>query len=232
MKHLIAVLTKWKILLLALVKPLGFWAPGVIALIDASSIPLPMDLIMAGYAWADRPHFYVYAIAAGIGSSIGALLPFYLGRAGGELFLLRRIDRKRYEKLRNRFERQELLAMIVPSIMPPPTPWKLFVFGAGVFDMRVSKFLLAVVIGRTLRYLVEGLLVVLYGPQIIDFMGKLIHRHLVLLLLGSVAIIGLLVWWLVRRALKKSPLQKEEVETVEEITSAIQTSIEEPFKKL
>lgn len=209
LKHLVALLAKWKILLLALVKPLGFWAPGLIALIDASSIPLPMDIIFAGYAWSDRPHFYIYAIAAAIGSSIGAFLPFYLGRAGGELFLLRRIDRKRYEKLRDRFERQELLAMIVPSMMPPPTPWKLFVFGAGVFDMKVSKFFAAVLIGRTLRYLIEGLLVALYGPEIIVFFGNMVHRHLAVLLFTSVALIGLLVWWLVRRAIKKSPIEDE-----------------------
>jgi len=203
LKRFIALLTKWKVILLAFVKPLGFWGAGVIAFIDASSIPLPMDLIMAGYAWSDRWHFYLYAILAGVGSSIGALIPYYLGRAGGELFLLRRIDRKRFESLRDRFERQEMMAMIIPSMMPPPTPWKLFVFGAGVFEMKAPQFLLAVFIGRTIRYLVEGLLTVLYGPKIIVLFGNLVHKHLILLLLGSLAFIGLIVWWLVWRALRE-----------------------------
>jgi uncharacterized membrane protein YdjX (TVP38/TMEM64 family) len=66
--------------------------------------------------------------------------PFLLGRAGGELFLMKRIDRARYEQLRDRFEKQEFLAMMIPSILPPPTPWKLFVFAAGVFEMKITRF--------------------------------------------------------------------------------------------
>jgi len=203
LKRLIALLTKWKVFLLAFVKPLGFGGAAVIAFIDASSVPLPMDLIMAGYAWHDRWHFYIYALLAGVGSSLGALVPYLLGRAGGELFLLRRVDRARFEKLRNRFERQEFLAMVIPSVMPPPTPWKLFVFGAGVFEMKVPQFLLAVFVGRTIRYTVEGLLTVLYGPKIIVLFGDLVHKHLILLLVGSCAFIGLIVWWAVRRAMRK-----------------------------
>ena len=63
------------------------------------------------------------------------LLPYILGRAGGELFLLKRVNRERYDRLRIRFEKQEFLAMAIPSMLPPPTPWKLFVFAAGVFEM-------------------------------------------------------------------------------------------------
>ena len=71
------------------------------------------------------------------GSAIGSLLPYYLGRAGGELFLLKRINRKRYEQLRDRFEKQEFLAIMIPAMMPPPMPVKLFEFAAGVFEMKV-----------------------------------------------------------------------------------------------
>ena len=106
MKHLAALFLKLSAYLAAVLKPLGFWGAGAIALLDSSSIPMPMDIIISGYVWADRSHFWLYAIMAAVGSSIGGLLPFYLGRAGGELFLLKRIDRARYEKLRDRFERE------------------------------------------------------------------------------------------------------------------------------
>ena len=85
---------------------------------------------------------------ASAGSAIGGLIPFLLGRAGGELFLLRRIDRARYEAMMARFEKQEFLAMAIPSALPPPTPWKAFVFGAGVFEMKIWHFMLAVFVGR------------------------------------------------------------------------------------
>ena len=94
---------------------------------------------MPAYVWADKKHFYLY-VAGGRGwIGAGRLGSFFLlGRAGGELFLMKRIDRARYEQLRERFEKQEFLAMMIPSILPPPTPWKLFVFAAGVFEMKMS----------------------------------------------------------------------------------------------
>ena len=134
---------------------------------------------MALWAWSDKKHFYVYALLAAAGSTLGGLVPFYLGRAGGELFLLKRINRARFESLRNQFEKQEFLAVMIPSLLPPPTTWKLFVFGAGVFEMRTLNFMLAVFIGRCIRFGVETALVVKYGPQIVNVvadLGKQIGR--------------------------------------------------------
>ncbi len=189
--------------MMAFVKPLGFWGMGVLATVDAAGLPLPMDLIMAGYAWADRWHFYLYALTAGVGSAVGALVPYFIGRAGGELILLRRMSRERFERIRARFERQEFVGMAIPSAMPPPTPWKLFVFGAGVFEMRVPKFMLAVFVGRTTRYMIEGLLTVLFGPKIIKLFEHAVKAHLVLLLVFSGLAIALLAWWLIRRQMRK-----------------------------
>ncbi|MGB6868425.1 MAG: VTT domain-containing protein [Acidobacteriaceae bacterium] len=151
---------------------------------------------MAGWAWADRRHFYLYAGLAAAGSAVGGLVPFFLGRAGGELFLLKRIDRARFEALRNRFEKQEFLAILIPSLMPPPTTWKLFVFAAGVFEMRTLAFVLAVFVGRLIRFGVESLLVIEYGPQIVNVVGDLAKKHLVLTLVLLVLIFGALGWWI------------------------------------
>jgi membrane protein YqaA with SNARE-associated domain len=162
LKRLAALFLKYKVILLAALKPFGYWGIGAIAILDSSSIPVPMDLIVAGYAWSDRRRVVLYVLMAAIGSAIGGLLPFFLGRAGGELFLLKRIDRQRYEQLRDRFERQEFLALLIPSMLPPPTPWKLFVFGAGVFEMRVRDFLGAVFLGRLIRFSLLSLLTIRY----------------------------------------------------------------------
>ena len=144
MKNLVALSNKYRILLLAFLKPLGFWGVGLIAVLDSSSIPVPMDLIVAGYAWNDAHRFYLYVLMASIGSAIGGLVPYWIGRAGGELFLLKRINRAKFDALRARFERQEFLAVMIPSLLPPPAPWKIFVFSAGVFEMRVPLYMLAV----------------------------------------------------------------------------------------
>ncbi len=199
-------MARWKFLILPALAKLGFWGVGIIALIDASTLPVPMDLILAGYIWADKAHFWVYCLMASAGSAIGGLLPYGLGRAGGELFLLKRVNRERFEKMRDRFERQEFLAVLVPSMLPPPTPWKAFVFAAGVFEMRVVPFLLAVFFGRMVRWLVLSLLVVKLGPGAVSVVGELIHAHLGIFLGALVLIFAAIgVWALRKRRNGKKP---------------------------
>lgn len=187
------IMAKWKFLVLPAVIKLGFWGAGAVALLDSSSIPVPMDAILAIYIWKDQSHFWLYCLLASLGSAIGGLVPYGLGRAGGELFLLKRVNRARYEAMRTRFESQEFLAMMIPSMLPPPTPWKAFVFAAGVFEMRIIPFMLAVFCGRMVRWLVLSALVVKLGPGAVDVVG---HHALALLgIVGGLAVVGFGWWW-------------------------------------
>lgn len=206
MKKLAHLFDKYKLWLLAILKPLGFWGVGGIGFIDAAAIPVPMDLIIAGYVWADKQHFYLYVLLASAGSALGGLIPFFLGRAGGELFLMKRINRARYEQLRDRFGKQEFLAMMIPSILPPPTPWKLFVFAAGVFEMKTVHFILSVFAGRFIRYIITALLTIEYGPQIVNMVTVLTTRHRIVLAIVSLALLALLVYWAWRTIWKKRPV--------------------------
>ena len=192
-------LAHYKDTLLALLKPLGIWGVGALALIDAASLAVPMDLILAGYVWNDQPHYWLYCLTAALGSALGALVPYFVGRAGGELFLLKRINRTRYEQLRDRFESQEFLAIMVPAMMPPPMPIKLFEFAAGVFEMRAVSFFSAIFTGRFLRFMAVALLTMKYGPNIIHIVMKGVHEHLGLLL----GCLGLLLLLLVVFVLRK-----------------------------
>ena len=145
-------MAKLNLVLLPFLAKFGIWGLGTLALLDSSTIPVPMDAFLAFSVWNDKGHFWFYCVSASVGSAIGGLLPYGLGRAGGELFLLKRVNRVRFEKMRTRFERQEFLAMMIPSMLPPPTPWKAFVFAAGVFEMRVLPFMFAVFCGRMVRW--------------------------------------------------------------------------------
>ena len=203
MKKILHLFLKYKVWLLAILKPLGFWGAGGLGLVDAAAIPVPMDLFIAGYVWADKKHFYLYVILAAAGSAVGGLVFFLLGRAGGELFLMKRIDRGRYEQLRDRFEKQEFLAMMIPSILPPPTPWKLFVIAAGVFEMKMMPFMLSVFVGRVIRYTITAILTINYGPEIVNIVERLATRHRVALSAGVIAVLALLVYWLWRTVWKR-----------------------------
>ena len=182
---------------------LGIWGAGALALLDSSSIPVPMDAYLALCIWQEKSRFWLYIVLAAAGSSIGALLPYGLGRAGGELFLLKHVDRARLERIRERFEKQEILAILIPSMMPPPTPWKLFVFASGVFEMRVAPFMLAVFAGRLLRWLALALLVLKLGPGAADLVAH--HSKLTVAVVGALAVIGF-AWWWVRRKSKGEPM--------------------------
>jgi membrane protein YqaA with SNARE-associated domain len=181
---------------------MGIWGVAAVAVLDSSSIPVPMDLILAGYVWADKSHFWIYVIMAAVGSGIGGLVPFGLGRAGGELFLLKRINRERFERMRNHFERQEFLAVMIPSMLPPPTPWKIFIFAAGVFEMRIVPFMLAVICGRIVRWLVLSLLVLKLGPGAVELVAH--HALMALVIVMGLAVIGFGAWWM-RRGRANSP---------------------------
>ena len=189
-------MARWKLVVLPALAKLGFWGIGAIALLDSSSIPVPMDAILAVYVWNNKSHFWLYCLMASIGSAIGGLLPYGLGRAGGELFLLKRINRARFERIRDRFERQEFLAVMIPSMLPPPAPWKMFIFASGVFEMRIPMFLLAVFCGRMVRWLILSILVLKLGPGAADLVA-----HHSLITVGVVGALGMLgfAWWVIKK---------------------------------
>src|ERR1039457_4841353 len=189
-------MAKWKFMLLPVLAKFGIWGVGAVALLDSSTIPVPMDAILAVYVWNDKSHFWLYCLLAAAGSAVGGLLPYGLGRAGGELFLLKHVNRKRYERMRTRFESQEFLAVMIPSMLPPPAPWKVFVFAAGVFEMRVAPFMLAVFTGRMVRWLLLSLLVLKLGPGAVDLVAH--HSLPLVAIVGILAVVGF-VWWLIRK---------------------------------
>jgi membrane protein YqaA with SNARE-associated domain len=193
----VAVLHKVSAVLLATLKPLGIWGLGGLALIDSALVPLPMSMdgVVIGYVASDHRKFLLYCVMAAVASAIGSLVPYYVGRAGGELVLLKRINRERYEKMRDRFESQEFLAIMIPAMMPPPMPIKLFEFGAGVFEMKPLPFMTAIFCGKLIQFLVCALITIFYGPTIAHTARMAVHEHLGLVLLVSGVVgIGLLVY--------------------------------------
>jgi membrane protein YqaA with SNARE-associated domain len=191
------MMAKWNLIVLPAVAKLGFLGIGALALLDSSSIPVPMDAFIALYAWHNKDRFWLCCLAAALGSAIGGLVPYGLGRAGGELFLLKHINRRRFERMRARFERQEFLAMMIPSMLPPPTPWKACVFAAGVFEMRVAPFMLSVFCGRMIRWLLLSLLVLKLGPGVVEIIAH--HSLVVVLAVCLLALAGFAWWWIAKK---------------------------------
>jgi membrane protein YqaA with SNARE-associated domain len=194
-------LHKFSAALFAVLKPLGIWGVGGLALLDSALIPIPgsMDSVIVGYVHAEPHKFLLYCLMAAGASTIGSLVPFYVGRAGGELFLLKRVDRERYERMRDRFEKQEFFAILIPSMGPPPTPLKVFQFAAGVFEMRLGPFLLATFCGKMTQYLVFSLLTIWFGPALIHDLRGAMRDHRSVVVGISVAAFLWLAFFIVRK---------------------------------
>ena len=195
----VALFHKLYAVMLAAMKPLGVWGIGGLAIIDSAAIPVPIDALLIGYVASDHKRFLLYCFMAAVGSGIGSLLPYYLGRAGGELFLLKRINRQRYEQMRDKFEKQEFLAIMVPAMMPPPMPVKLFEFAAGVFEMKPLWFFSAICVGKFVRFLVWAIITITYGPAIGHTISRVFHEHLNYFLAGSGIVIVLLLVYVLRK---------------------------------
>jgi membrane protein YqaA with SNARE-associated domain len=216
--HPVAILNKLNLGMLTLLKPLGVWGIGALAVIDSASIPVPIDALVIDYVVHDHSKFLLYCFMAAVGSGIGSLVPYYVGRAGGELFLLKRINRQRYEQLRDRFEKQEFLALMIPAMMPPPMPVKLVEFAAGVFEMKPVYFFLAIASGKFIRFLIWSILTILYGPTLLHTVMHSIHEHRTLMLSIAGALLVLLATYVLRKLFDRNrgtsfPVEEEQSPT-------------------
>ncbi len=193
--HILARYTAW---VLGLMKVLGLWGPFVIAFADSALLGMPVDFVVATYVYQDRKRFLLYVFMASVGSALGSVPLYLIGYLGGEKVLRKRISEERFLKIHRSFEQHEFWALMFPGMLPPPMPFKIFVLAAAVFEMRFRDFLIAIVAGRFVRFLVLALLVLWFGPQIIQLVGGAFKRHLLWIAVG-VALIAALVIWLVRR---------------------------------
>jgi membrane protein YqaA with SNARE-associated domain len=180
-----------------LLKPLGIWGVFVIGGLDAAALGLPLDAVVAGYVYQDRSHFLLYVLMASAGSAVGSIVVYLIGYTSGEALLRKRISAERFEKLHRTFEKHPFWGLMLPAMLPPPTPFKLFMLAAAISEMQFGHFLLAVFSGRFVRFFVLSLLTLKFGPQIVQITVGVFSRHFYWVL-GVIAA-GLALWLLIRR---------------------------------
>jgi membrane protein YqaA with SNARE-associated domain len=191
------ILTRYTVFLWALLKPLGAWGVLAAAALDGGFIGLPVDAVVAGYVYQNRTLFLLYVFMAAAGSALGSIVIYVIGYTGGEEFLRKRMSAERFEKLHSAFNHHPFWALMFPAMLPPPTPFKLFVLAAAISEMSFVRFLLAVFCGRTVRFLILGLLTIKFGPDVVRLTGELFGHHYYWIL--AAAVMGLIVWWTLHR---------------------------------
>ncbi|BCS33267.1 DedA family protein [Luteitalea sp. TBR-22] len=176
-------------------------APGLflVALLDSSALSLPQvpDLLLIWMVARHPSMWFVYALMTTLGSVLGCVSMYLLARKGGERVLRKMISADRMERGRVAFQKWGLLAVLVPSILPPPAPFKVFVLLAGVVQIPLWQFVTAIGLGRGFRYFFTALLARWYGEAAMAFLEA--HMREISLGLALVLVVAAVGWILLRQ---------------------------------
>ena len=198
MQALLLPFKKWLTRLSEYLITFGAFGLFAVALLDSTFVPLPssVDALMLLLSTTYPSWMLLYAFMATSGSALGCLILYLISRRAGARALNRFSEAKR-GRVKNWIERYDMFAVLIATLLPPPFPFKLFVVTAGVFRFSLLRFMLAIVVGRAFRFLLEGYFAVRYGAQAKEILTK----YYPWIGLGLVA--GIVIFVLLRQRLKK-----------------------------
>lgn len=195
---------KFPLWLQKLVAVMGGGGLFVITFLDSSvlSFPFIADAFVIELSSEHPARVAYYATMAALGSLAGCMWLYLLAKKGGEAWFHRRagLGSRRAKRW---VQSHAFLSVFVPAILPPPFPFKVFVLAEGVFQVRLRTFVIALLIGRALRYLAEGFFGVKYGQQTLVFLVS--HRWG--FAIGTVAVLAAL--YTASRLLFTDPAEKD-----------------------
>ena len=203
--------------------PIYLAAPAMIIIgaLDSSLLSLPEinDYLVVGRCFKDHNAAFYFPLFAATGSVIGCSLLYTIVRRGGQAVLRKRFNLQSIKRVERAYERFGFLAIGIPAVLPPPLPFKIFVATAGALEYPRWKFLVTVMIARSLRYYVEGILAVYYGRRVLLFMKD--NGLVIVSIVATVVLIALIIYFVVKQRMNSSAPVKandDEVTQIERIT--------------
>ena len=166
-------LNGWKQKVVAFAGGLG--APGLflISFLDSSVLTFPVinDLLLIELSITHPARMPLYAFLASLGSVLGCVLLYFIARKGGEALFHRRAG-KHAHAIRHWVEENGFVGILIAALLPPPTPFKFFVFAAGVFEVPLFSYTSAITIARLFRYFGIGYLAIRYGAEALPYLKQ------------------------------------------------------------
>jgi membrane protein YqaA with SNARE-associated domain len=189
---------KWLTRLSEYLITFGAFGLFVVAVLDSTFVPLPssVDALMLLLSTTYPSWMLLYAFMATSGSALGCLILYLISRRAGARALNRFSEAKR-GRVKNWIERYDMFAVLAATLLPPPFPFKLFVVTAGVFRFSLVRFMLAIIVGRGFRFLLEGYFAVRYGAQAKEILAKYYPW------IGLGLVVGIIVFVLLRQKFKR-----------------------------
>ncbi len=153
---------------------------------------------------------YFFPLLPAIGSVIGCLVLYRIVRGGGQ-FLERRFKSEQLDRIKALYRRWGLLALVIPALLPPPMPFKIFVVTAGALGYPLRRFAVVILIARSVRYYFWGVLAYFFRDEVLRVLQWLeVHFFTVLgVTLGLLALV-LLVRWVTIRVRSRTARQRAE----------------------
>ncbi|HEY7786693.1 MAG TPA: VTT domain-containing protein [Pyrinomonadaceae bacterium] len=192
--------------------PLYLAAPAMVLIgaLDSSLLSLPEinDYLVVGRCIKYPNAVFYFPLFAAAGSVIGCLLLYTIMRRGGQALLRKRFKPESIRKVERAYERYGFLAIAIPAVLPPPLPFKIFVATAGTLEYPRWKFLTTVMLARSFRYYVEGILAVIYGERVLIFIRH--NGWVVVSVVACLVVVGLVIYIIVNR--RKLPRPVSELE--------------------
>lgn len=198
--------------------PIYFAAPAMIVIgaLDSSLLSLPEinDYLVVGRCFKYPTAAFYFPLFAATGSVIGCNILYTIIRRGGQAVLRKRFPLQSIKRVERAYERFGFLAIGIPAILPPPLPFKIFVATAGALEYPRWKFLLTVMIARSFRYYLEGILAVYYGRRVLVFMKD--NGLVIISIVGTLVLIGIIIYLVVwmRRSPRAVNAETDEVSEV------------------
>jgi membrane protein YqaA with SNARE-associated domain len=166
-------LAMWKHKIVAFAGTLG--APGLflISFLDSSVLTFPVinDLLLIELSIQHPLRMPLYAFMASLGSLLGCVLLYFIARKGGEAFFHKKAGHRAHA-IRNWVEKNGFAGMLIAALLPPPTPFKIFVFAAGVFEVPLWSFTAAIALARAIRFFGIGYLAIRFGDQAMPYLAS------------------------------------------------------------
>ncbi len=186
--------------------PLYIAAPAMVLIgaLDSSLLSLPEinDYLVVGRCYKYPSAVFYFPLFAAAGSVLGCWLLYSIMQRGGQALLRKRFKPESIQKVERAYARFGFLAIAIPAILPPPLPFKIFVATAGTLEYPRWKFLLTVMLARSFRYYVEGILAVFYGRRVLIFLKD--NGLVILSIVAGAALLAFVTFTLVSRYKSKN----------------------------
>ncbi len=180
--------------------PIGDIGLFILAFIESSVFPVPPDILLIALSLANTQLALYYATITTIGSVLGGIAGYYIGLKGGRRIVKRIFSEKVIDRADNYFKEYGAWAILIAAFSP--IPYKVFTITGGIFKVDLKKFIIASIVGRGARFYAEGVLIMLWGEEILAFIDSNLE---LITLITAVAIIAIVV---LRKRLAKEGLQE------------------------